>query len=277
MGRPIEELAVTLKEAFVKKTRIRPVVAIDGPAGAGKSSVTKAVAYALSYTQVDTGALYRAVAFSCQQANISLENQDAIAQVAQALTERGRLNLGTRLIREELNMPESELSGVNSSATISSKMTQISLDGVDISACIRTQEMGLAASSVSQFPAVRAALLQIQRQLGEGGGVVLEGRDIGSVVFPNAEAKFFLTASIEVRSLRRQRELIEKGQCADLQLIQQEVAERDRRDMQREIAPLVQADDALVVDSSDLTLDEVVTRIVSRVREIERQLSESGK
>ncbi len=257
--------------------RVRPVVAIDGPAGAGKSSVTKAVAHALRYTQVDTGALYRAVAFSCLQATVDLDDSSQVGRVAQDLAERGRLDLSTRLSPEASSSSEAGASGAVSQAAVSSQMTQISLDGANISSAIRTQEIGLAASSVSQVPAVRAALLQIQRQLGEGGGVVLEGRDIGSVVFPHAEAKFFLTASIEVRARRRQLELEAKGQSVEFDQIQREVAERDRRDMDREIAPLIQAADAYVVDSSELTLEEVVDLIVSRVQSIERQLSESAK
>jgi cytidylate kinase len=261
----------------MKTMRTRPVVAIDGPAGAGKSSVTKAVAYALRYTQVDTGALYRAVAYSCKLAQVDSEDKLAIGRLAQDLARRGRLNLSTRLDADGETAPLSDSSGVISTAAISAQVTQISLDGENISKLIRTQEMGLAASAVSQVPAVRDALLQIQRQLGQGGGVVLEGRDIGSIVFPDAEAKFFLTASIEVRSLRRQLELAAKGENLSLDRIQEEVAERDRRDMNRTIAPLIQAADAQVVDSSELTLNEVVGRIVSSVQTIERELSESAK
>ena len=146
--------------------------------------------------------------------------------------------------------------------------TRVVLHGEDVSDAIRTQEMGRGASLVSALPAVRAALLELQRQLGREGGVVLEGRDIGSVVFPDAEAKFFLTASAEVRAERRRAELEAAGQAVDLQQVLEEVRERDRRDSERPIAPLKRAPDAILIDSSHLTIDEAVKEIVRRVREV---------
>jgi cytidylate kinase len=146
------------------------------------------------------------------------------------------------------------------------------LEGSDVSTEIRTQDMAEGASQVSAQPEVRAALLEMQRRAGRSGGVVLEGRDIGTVVFPDAEAKFFLTASVEVRAQRRYDELVLRGEPADLSVIQAEVASRDRRDSTRPIAPLRQADDALFVDTSGLGIEEVVARIVERVRAIERAL-----
>ena len=147
------------------------------------------------------------------------------------------------------------------------------IDGEDVSTAIRTQEIADGASRVSAIPEVRAALLEMQRRAGRAGGVVLEGRDIGSVVFPDAEAKFFLTASVEVRSLRRKTALEARGEPADLDTIAREVRERDHRDSSRPVAPLVQAIDALLVDSSVLGIDEVVERIVDHVREVERRLA----
>ncbi|MCH2109381.1 MAG: (d)CMP kinase [Polyangiaceae bacterium] len=229
------------------KKRSHPVVAIDGPAGAGKSTVTRMVAEALGYTQVDTGALYRSVAYLASQAGLELSQASEVGQLALRLAEPGRLVLST---------------------SPGSTITQVSFDGEDISEAIRRQEVGLGASVVSQHPQVREALLAIQRQLGVDGGVVLEGRDIGSVVFPDAEAKFFLTASIDVRAQRRLDELKSKGQEAVLEDIRREVAERDRRDMERPIAPLMQADDAIVVDSSAMSIQEVTQQIVDAVEEI---------
>lgn len=225
----------------------RPVVAIDGPAGAGKSTVTRRVAEALGYTRVDTGALYRTVALVALQRGLDWEDQSRIAAVARELAAPGAVSLST-----------------------SGSDVSVSALGQDITSEIRTREASLGASVVSQIPAVREALLDLQRELGRQGGVVLEGRDIGSVVFPDAEAKFYLTASAEVRATRRRDELAEQGEAPPLEAIVAEVNERDRRDTQRPVAPLVQAEDAVVVDSSEMSIDEVVATIVARVRTLER-------
>lgn len=229
----------------MKRGRVRPVVAIDGPAGAGKSTVTRRVAEALGYTVVDTGALYRTVALACQRADVSWSDERGVGEIAADLALEDRL----RMFQEQ-------------------GRTRVVLHGEDVSDAIRTQEMGRGASLVSALPAVRAALLELQRQLGREGGVVLEGRDIGSVVFPDAEAKFFLTASAEVRAERRRAELEAAGQAVDLQQVLEEVRERDRRDSERPIAPLKRAPDAILIDSSHLTIDEAVKEIVRRVREV---------
>jgi len=234
--------------------RRRPVVAIDGPAGAGKSTVTRLVADALGYTRVDTGALYRAVASECLEQGVDLMDADRAAEVAKQLALPGALELST-----------------------SGPDTRVVVRGRDVSRAIRTLEMGQGASIVSQHEPVRAALLDIQRQLGRAGGVVLEGRDIGSVVFPDAEAKFYLTASAEVRAERRRLELSQKGDAPPLAQVLSEVIERDRRDSTRPIAPLVRAEDALLVDSSQSSVDEVVQMIVSAVREVEGRLSSEAR
>lgn len=229
----------------MSKGRARPVVAIDGPAGAGKSTVTRRVAEALGYTVVDTGALYRTVALACQRQGVPWYEERHVGHVAAELATGDAL----RMFQEE-------------------GKTRVLLHGEDVSAAIRTQEMGRGASLVSALPTVREALLELQRQLGRDGGVVLEGRDIGSVVFPDAEAKFFLTASAEVRAERRQAELQASGHAVSLEQVLQEVRERDRRDSERPIAPLVRAVDAELIDSSHLSIDEAVARIVARVLEI---------
>lgn len=232
-----------------KAKRKRPVVAIDGPAGAGKSTVTRRVAEALGYTMVDTGALYRTVALACQRAGISYEDEAGVGRVARELADGAALSM-----RQEAGQ------------------TRVTLRGEEVSVAIRSQEMGQGASFVSAIPSVREALLDTQRMLGRDGGVVLEGRDIGSVVFPDAEAKFFLTASAEVRARRRHAELAEKGAPPAFDDVLLEVEERDRRDRERPIAPLVRAADAVLVDSSELSVDDAVARIVSHVRAVEAAL-----
>lgn len=228
--------------------RALPVVAIDGPAGAGKSTVTRSVAQKLGYTQVDTGALYRSVAWACREQSVDWSHGPEVGRVAREIAEPA-------VVRMEPGADK----------------TRIWIRSTEVTDLIRSREASLGASEVSQNPEVRAALLAIQRELGRKGGVVLEGRDIGTVVFPDAEAKFFLTASPVVRAERRRAELLARGEAPTLEAIVAEVNERDRRDMERDVAPLVQAPNAIVVDSSRLTIEEVVACIVDRVRQLERR------
>jgi CMP/dCMP kinase len=231
--------------------RHRPVVAIDGPAGAGKSTVTRVVSERLHYLLVDTGAIYRAVALGAERAGLSWDDSERVARFAQELAARE----GIRLERSESGQP------------------RVLLDGADVAGAIRTQSMGQGASKVSAIGGVREALLELQRRAGRDGGVVLEGRDIGTVVFPDAEVKFFLTASVAVRAKRRHDELASHGQAPPLEDVMNEVIERDRRDSSRPVAPLKQAEDAIVVDSSELSIDEVAERMVAHVRSVERRLA----
>ncbi len=221
-------------------TRARPVVAIDGPAGAGKSSCALRLAQALGFVLVDTGALYRGVALAAQQRGVDWSDGEALG----ALT-RG---LDLRFVTGPDGAP------------------RLLVDGVDRSGDIRTQDIARGASRVSQHPQVREALLGLQRRLGADGGVVLEGRDIGTVVFPDAEVKLFLTASVEVRGRRRYDELRARGETPDLARIVAEIAERDAIDANRAVAPLRPAPDATVVDTSGLPMDEVVASLVAHVR-----------
>lgn len=232
-------------------SRARPVVAIDGPAGAGKTTVTRRVAEALGYLLVDTGALYRSVALAASLRGVDWDDADAMSELARELAER-------RSIHFELGALAAQ---------------RVLLDGEDVSIAIRTQAISEGASKVSALPGVRQALLDIQRAAGEQGGVVLEGRDIGTVVFPDAEAKFFVTASVDVRVERRFRELEQRGQPADLATIRREVELRDRRDTNRPIAPLKQASDARLIDTSGLTIEQVVELIVSDVKSVEQRLA----
>jgi CMP/dCMP kinase len=232
-------------------SRVRPVVAIDGPAGAGKSTVTMRVAAALGYFVVDTGALYRTVALVVERAGIDFDDAERVGPLAEALVARDAVKL------------EGDSRGGS----------RVVLDGADVSTLIRTPSLSQGASRVSAQPRVRAALLELQRGAGRSGGVVLEGRDIGTIVFPDAEAKVFLTASVEERARRRYEELRASGADADLESVKRDVMERDQRDSTRPIAPLKKAADAVVVDSSELSIDQVVARIVEHVRGVEAKLT----
>jgi cytidylate kinase len=227
-------------------SRSLPLVAIDGPAGAGKSTITKGVAAKLGYVILDTGALYRTVALSSRRNGVDWSDENAVALVAHGLANRNAIEF------------RSDGAGQQS----------VLLDGENVSLAIRTQEMSEGASRVSSIPLVREALLDLQRRVGHDGGVVVEGRDIGSVVFPDAEAKFYLTASDEVRAQRRLDELLARGEQTDFSTVLREVRERDERDKTRAIAPLIQAPDAELVDSSNMTIEEVIDVITSRVQQV---------
>ncbi|MFO7180400.1 MAG: (d)CMP kinase [Pseudomonadota bacterium] len=231
----------------------RPIVAIDGPAGAGKSTVARLVADRLGYLLLDTGALYRTVALAAKRAGIPWGDEAAVTGLTETLVRDGAIRL--------------ERGGDGALRTL--------LRGEDVSTLIRTQELAEGASRVSAIAGVREALLTIQRSAVSANGVVLEGRDIGTVVFPDAQAKFFLTASVEVRARRRFDELRSRGQSPELERVHEEVVERDRRDSTRPVAPLRQAPDAVLIDSSALSVEAVVDRIVERVRAIERELEQS--
>jgi len=214
------------------------VVTIDGPAGAGKSSVAKLLARRLGYRLLDTGAIYRAVALAARNRGVAWTDGDASAEVARALDIRFDF-IGDK--------------------------NHVFVGGEDVSAAIRTPEISQGSSQVSAHPAVRAALLELQRRLGAGGGVVVEGRDTGTVVFPDAEAKFFLTATEEERARRRVAELAQSGTAVDYAATLREIRERDQRDAGRDVAPMVPAADAVIVDSSVQTLEQVVDSLAAQV------------
>lgn len=224
--------------------RTRPIVAIDGPAGAGKSTIARALADALGYVLVDTGALYRTVALAAQRAGLAWDDGPKVASIAEALVERK----GVRFERDP------------------ARGLRVKLDDEDVSEAIRTPDVALGASTVSAHPEVRAALLELQRAAGADGGVVLEGRDIGTVVFPEADVKFFLTATAEVRARRRFEELVAKGDRTTEDLVLADVKKRDAQDEGRKVAPLKRADDAILVDSTNLGLEETVAVMLDKVR-----------
>jgi cytidylate kinase len=224
--------------------RPRPIVAIDGPAGAGKSTVARRLADALGYVLVDTGAMYRAVALAAKRAGVPWDQAAPVGALAHAIVTRRGLSFDRD----------------------AEKGVRVSLDGEDVSDAIRAPDMGMGASTVSGHKDVRDALFDLQRQAGRGGGVVLEGRDIGTVVFPDAEVKFFLTARPEVRARRRFDELVAKGATVTLEETLADVRRRDEQDTTRAVAPLRQAEDATLVDSSDVGIDETVALMADRVR-----------
>lgn len=214
------------------------VVTIDGPAGAGKSSVAKLLARRLGYRLLDTGAIYRSVALTAQRRGQAWSDGPAMGAIARELDIKFELVGDTN---------------------------HIFLAGEDSSTEIRTPEISQGASIVSAHPEVRAGLLELQRRLGQGGGIVVEGRDTGTVVFPQAGAKFFLTATDEERARRRVAELQAAGKPVDPAQTLAEIRERDHRDASRDVAPMVPAQDAVLVDSSTQTLEQVVDSLVELV------------
>jgi cytidylate kinase len=222
----------------------RLVVAIDGPAGAGKSTTARLLATKLGYDLLDTGAIYRVMALLSRRAGVAWDDGPGVAAFADGLDLKFHLE-----------------DGVN----------QVLVAGADVTKDIRTPEMSDGASRVSALPEVRAALLGIQRRLGADGGVVVEGRDIGTVVFPDAGAKFFLTADTDERARRRVAELQAAGRPADFATTRAEMQERDARDSSRAVAPLKQAADAVAVDSSGLTPAEVVAKMAAVVEAVARR------
>ena len=223
------------------QSAVKPlVVTIDGPAGAGKSTVAKQLARALGYRLLDTGAIYRAVALVAEQRGVAWSDGDACGAIARAL---------------EITF---DFVGADN---------HVAVAGEDVTLAIRTPAISSGASQVSAHPAVRAGLLELQRRLGAGGGVVVEGRDTGTVVFPRAEAKFFLTASEDERARRRVAELRAAGQAVDPDQTLREIRERDQRDASRDVAPMRPADDALVIDSSTQTIEQVVKSLAAVVAE----------
>jgi cytidylate kinase len=216
----------------------RIVVTIDGPAGAGKSTVAKQLARRLGYRLLDTGAIYRAVALLAQRKGIAWTDAEACAAVAH------ELDISYQFIGDK---------------------NHVFIAGEDVSTAIRTPEISQGASQVSAHPPVRTALMDIQRRVAEGGGLVVEGRDTGTVVFPGAEAKFFLTATVEERARRRIAELESTGTKVDHAETLREIRERDNRDASRDVAPMKPAADAVLVDSSTQTIEQVVENLAATV------------
>ena len=211
-------------------------IAIDGPAGAGKSTIAKIVAKELGFIYVDTGAMYRTLALACFRDGINTSDEKAVVDKCESVEVTLGYEDGTQ---------------------------KVYLNGEDVSTEIRREEIGNLTSSIAVYSGVRKILVALQKDLAAKNNVVMDGRDIGTAVLPNADLKIYLTASVETRAKRRYDELVEKGQDCDLKEIEKDIEDRDYRDMNREVSPLTQADDAVLVDSSDMTIDEVVDKIIS--------------
>lgn len=217
------------------------VVAIDGPSAAGKSTIAKLVAKKENFIYIDTGAMYRCVAYYCLSNDINLQDENLVSNC-----------IGN--IKIELT-----------------KDNRVILNNYDVTDKIRTDDVSRSASIVSRYEAIRQFLVDSQRLMASQGNVILDGRDIGTVVLPNADLKIYQIASVETRALRRYKENIERGLQADLEVIKREIEKRDYQDMHRQISPLKKADDAIVVDTSDLTLDEVVDVVLNLINKVKEE------
>lgn len=219
--------------------RQRPIVTIDGPSGAGKSTVAKRLAETLAYVYIDTGAMYRGVAVACEKYHIEKPTENFLAELDLAFD-----FLGSAMVR---------------------------LDGVDISEAIRSPKISQLASNLSQNREVRAYLTTKQRTAGRDGGVVLEGRDTGSVVFPDAEIKFYLDADLAERARRRARELAERGMPQEADRVREDIARRDENDSKRDLAPLTIPAGSIVLDTTGLSIDDVVAKMLDHVNKGEQE------
>jgi cytidylate kinase len=219
-----------------------PVLTIDGPSGSGKGTIARELAERLGWHRLDSGALYRSAGLAAQGAGIALDDAEALARLAAGL----------------------ELSFSTAAGT-----ETVQLDGTDVTDAIRSEEAGRAASEIAALPTVRTALLGLQRAFARAPGLVADGRDMGTVVFPDATFKLFLTASAEERALRRYKQLKEKGIDVSLRDLSRGIAERDQRDASRTVAPLKPADDAKVLDSTDLSPADVVRQVLGWLREMD--------
>jgi len=234
-----------VQAASCQGTGRKLIIAIDGPSGAGKSTLAKLLAQRLGYVNLDTGAMYRSVALTACKRSVDVADAVALEKLA--------LALNIEFVREGGD-------------------ERVLLDGEDITAAIRTPEISLLTSQISSLPEVRRAMVRLQRQLAGDGGVVLEGRDIGTVVFPAADVKFFLSASARERGMRRFEELKNKGMSIDLEQTIAEVVARDVADSSREHAPLVRANDAIEIDSTNISVDQVLLLMLNVIQAKEAAL-----
>lgn len=217
-------------------------VAIDGPAGAGKSTIAKLAAKKKAYIYVDTGAMYRAMALACLRQGLKAEDKEQIVQVCNEAD-------------VQLGYADGE--------------QQVLLNGENVNAFIRTEEVSRMTSAVSAYGEVRAKLLELQRRIAKSQNVIMDGRDIGSNVLPDAQVKIYLTASVHTRAMRRYLEQKEKGYTGTIEAIEKDIEERDYRDSHRECAPLTVAEGAVIIDSSDMTIEEVANKIIEYINGVE--------
>ena len=210
-------------------------IAVDGPAGAGKSTIAKKIAKKLSYVYVDTGSMYRAIGYFMLNNNISLEDEELVS---------------------------SSCENIKVTIAYANGEQQVFLNGENVTSSLRQEMVGNAASTVAKYGRVRSKMVDLQQELAHSTNIIMDGRDIGTVVLPNADLKVYLTASSYVRAKRRHTELMDKGVQCDLNAIEKDIIERDHQDMTREVSPLTQATDAILVDCSDLTIEEVVNKVI---------------
>ncbi|MBU2549913.1 MAG: (d)CMP kinase [Proteobacteria bacterium] len=215
------------------------IITIDGPAGAGKSTLARALARRMGWSYLDTGAMYRAVALAVHEAGVDPSDEQAVERI---------------------------VSGLNLDVSLDRETTRVFLSDLDVTDLIRAPQISALASAVSALPAVRRALVDHQRRIGDRGGIVAEGRDMGTVVFPEAGVKFFLTASLEERARRRFEELRLAGSEETPERVMKDMANRDRADSSRDLAPLRPADDAIAVDSTAMSIDSVLDFMLARIR-----------
>lgn len=215
-------------------------IAIDGPAGAGKSTIAKRVAKELGILYVDTGSMYRAMALACIRQEIRAEEEERVCKLCERL---------------EISLQYEENQQI------------VLLNGEKVNAYIRTEEVGNMTSAIAVYQPVRNKLVQLQRKMAKEQDLIMDGRDIGTCVLQNATLKIYLTASTKTRAQRRYQELLEKGATCQLEEIEKDIKERDYRDMHREVSPLTQAEDAVCIDSSEMTIEEVVALIIKLVKE----------
>jgi CMP/dCMP kinase len=218
-----------------------PVLCIDGPSGSGKGTISRAVARELGWHFLDSGALYRVLGFAAQQQNVNLSDEKALTELAKSSA--------IRFFERELDDP------------------RVLWCDQDVTDAIRTEQAAAAASKVAAFPLVRSALLDKQRELRQAPGLVADGRDMGTVVFPDAELKIFLEASVNERALRRYKQLLQKGNPANLDDLLRELAERDLRDRTRSVAPLKAAEDAVIIDSTHMSIEAVFDAVMSAAQQ----------
>ena len=215
-------------------------IAIDGPAGAGKSTIAKIVAKELGFIYVDTGAMYRTMALACHREGISAKEHEKVAEKCESVDVSLGYEDGTQ---------------------------KVFLNGEDVSTLIRQEEIGNMTSAIAVYPEVRKILVEMQKKLAKENNVVMDGRDIGTYVLPNAELKIFLTADVDERARRRYKELIEKKAETNFESVREEILFRDKNDSERDFAPLKQADDAVLLDTTNMSIDEVINKILSLVEE----------
>jgi cytidylate kinase len=227
-----------------------PVITVDGPSGSGKGTLCQLLVHQLGWSLLDSGALYRLVGLAAEQQHVSLDDEAAVAVLA--------LNLNVAFQVTDYNDQHTDETVFQPASVL--------LDGIDVSAKVRTEHCAVLASKIAVYPTLRDALKTLQRRFAKPPGLVADGRDMGTVIFPDAALKIYLSASAQERAKRRYKQLLAQGQCVTLDALLADIQQRDQRDTQRAVAPLRPASDALVIDSSHLTINEVLAQVIAACR-----------